>query len=64
MVHRGLAIGTALAPKIGYDKAAEIAKEAAKSGKSIFEIATLKTDMTEDELTKTLNPEKMVDPSP
>ncbi len=64
MVHRGLAIGTALAPKIGYDKAAEIAKEAAKSGKSIFEIAKLKTDMTEDELTKTLNPEKMVDPSP
>ena len=64
MVHRGLAIGTALAPKIGYDKAADIAKEAAKSGKSIFEIAKLKTDMTEDELTKTLNPEKMVDPSP
>ena len=64
MVHRGLAIGTALAPKIGYDKAADIAKEAAKLGKTILEVAKSKTDLSEHELTEILNPEQMVGPSP
>ena len=64
MVHRGLAIGTALAPKIGYDKAADIANEAAKSGKSKFEVATEKHEMTEQELTKTINPKTNMGTSP
>ena len=39
MVMQGLAIGTALAPLIGYDDAADIAKAAAKSGETIKEVA-------------------------
>ncbi|MGH2404794.1 MAG: class II fumarate hydratase [bacterium] len=38
-VERGLMLATALAPVIGYDAAAEIAKEAARTGKTIREIA-------------------------
>ncbi len=37
-VERSLAMATVLAPRIGYDRAAEIAKEAARSGRTIREI--------------------------
>lgn len=60
LVERGLMLATALAPKIGYDKAAEIAKEAAKKGKTVREIAAKKTELSEEELNELLNPEKMV----
>ena len=39
MVERGLMLATTLAPVIGYDAAAGIAKEAAKSGRTIREVA-------------------------
>ncbi len=38
-VEQGLMLTTALAPLVGYDKAAEIAKEAAKTGRTIREVA-------------------------
>ena len=38
-VERGLMLATALAPVVGYDKAAAIAKDAAKSGRTIAEVA-------------------------
>ncbi|MGQ0551497.1 MAG: class II fumarate hydratase [Armatimonadota bacterium] len=41
-VERGLMLATALAPVIGYDAAAEIAKEAARTGRTIREIAQTK----------------------
>jgi fumarate hydratase, class II len=63
MVERGLSIGTSLAPIIGYDAAAAIAKEAAKSGKTIREIARQKTNLSEAELDKILDPALMVEPS-
>ncbi|MDQ6824799.1 MAG: class II fumarate hydratase [Candidatus Eremiobacteraeota bacterium] len=63
MVERGLAIGTALAPIIGYDAAAAIAKEAAKTGKSIREVAREQTKLSEAELNRTLDPALMVEPS-
>jgi fumarate hydratase class II len=62
LLERGLAIGTALAPVIGYDRAAAIAKEAAASGRTIREVARERTDLTETELDDLLNPEKMVQP--
>ena len=61
-VERGLMIGTVLAPVIGYDLAAEIAKEAAKSGRTIREVAREKTDLSDEELARILDPEKMVEP--
>ncbi len=63
MVERGLAICTSLAPIIGYDAAAAIAKEAAKTGKSIREVAREKTKLSEEELAKILDPALMVEPS-
>ena len=63
MVERGLAIGTALAPIIGYDAAAAIAKEAAQTGKTVREIAREKTKLSDAELDKILDPALMVEPS-
>jgi fumarate hydratase class II len=62
MVERGLAIGTALAPVIGYDAAAEIAKEAAKTGKTIREVARERTNLSEEELDRILDPASMTKP--
>ena len=62
MVERGLMLGTGLTPAIGYDKAAEIAKEAAAAGSSIREMARTKTDLTEDQMDELLDPVKMTEP--
>jgi fumarate hydratase class II len=62
MVEKGLMLGTALAPAIGYDSAAAIAKEAGKTGRTIREVAREKTKLSEDELDRLLNPEKMTEP--
>ena len=63
MVEKGLMLGTALAPAIGYDAAAAIAKEAAATGQTIREVAKLRTEITEEELSELLNPEEMTKPS-
>ena len=62
MVERGLMLGTALSPAIGYDAAAAIAKEAAATGKTIREVAKLKTDLSDAELDRLLKPEAMTQP--
>jgi fumarate hydratase class II len=62
LVERGLAIATALAPVIGYDAAAEIAKEAAKSGRSVREVAREKTSLSAEELDRILDPARMTEP--
>ena len=62
MVERGLMLGTALVPAVGYDMSAEIAKKAAKTGQTIREVAREETQLSEDELNKLLNPEKMTEP--
>jgi fumarate hydratase, class II len=50
---------TALNEKIGYEKAAEIAKLAYQQGKPILEVALEHTDLSEDELKTLLDPTKM-----
>ena len=62
MVEKGLMLGTALSPAIGYDAAAAIAKEAAATGKTIREIARLKTGLSDSELDHLLEPEAMTQP--
>ena len=62
MVERGLMLGTGLSPAIGYDKAAEIAKEASSTGKTIREVARDMTSLTEEELDALLDPLKMTEP--
>ena len=63
MVEKGLMLGTALAPSIGYDAAAGIAKKAAETGQTIREIARTDTALSEAELDALLNPEEMTKPS-
>ncbi len=62
MVERGLMLATALAPAVGYDEAAAIAKQASKSGSTIRETARERTKLTDAELDELLNPEKMTEP--
>ena len=62
LVERGLAIVTTLVPHIGYDQAASIAKEAQATGKTVKEVAVLRTDLSEEELDRILDPESMTDP--
>ena len=58
-VEKGLAICTALAPVIGYDHAAKIAKEASSTGESIKEVAKRRTSLSDVELDSILDPYKM-----
>jgi len=62
LVEQGLAIGTALAPTIGYDAAADIAKEAARSGRTIREVARDLTELSDAELDELLDPARMTEP--
>ena len=62
IVERGLMLGTALVPAVGYDKSAEIAKKAAKTGRTIREVAREETSLSEDELSALLDPVKMTEP--
>jgi fumarate hydratase, class II len=62
LIEQSLAMCTALAPVIGYDKAAEIAKEAYASGRTVREVARAKGVLTESELEKVLNPRAMTEP--
>jgi fumarate hydratase, class II len=60
LVHRSLMLVTALAPKIGYDKAAEIAKKAHREGVTLREAALALGYLTEEEYDDIVVPEKMV----
>ncbi len=62
MVNQGLAICTALAPKIGYDKAAYIAHKASESGETIKEVALRETNLSSSELDEILEPLSMTEP--
>jgi fumarate hydratase, class II len=61
LVEQGLMLATALAPVIGYDDAAKLAKEAYKKGRTIRELA-LERGMAADELDRLLDPASMTEP--
>ncbi len=61
-LENSLMLVTALAPKIGYDNAAKIAKSALKNGTTL-KYEALKTGLiTEKEYLKFVNPKKMINP--
>ena len=62
LVEQSLAMCTSLAPLIGYDNAAAIAKEAFKTGKTVREVALEKGVLGEDELAKALDAMGMTEP--
>src|SRR6267378_1187254 len=62
LVELSMAMVTSLAPKIGYDRAAEIAKESAKTGRTVREICLEKKVLPPEELERALDPIKMTEP--
>lgn len=62
LIEGSLAMCTSLAPLIGYDKAAAIAKEAFKTGKTVREVAREQKILSDDELNRALDPMSMTKP--
>ncbi|MGF7161383.1 fumarate hydratase class II [Rhodoligotrophos appendicifer] len=63
LMERSLMLVTALAPKIGYDKATEIAKNAHKKGTTLREEALALGYVTSEEFDATVRPQDMIGPS-
>jgi fumarate hydratase, class II len=61
-IEQSLAMATALVPEIGYDKAAELAREAYATGRTIREVARAKSEIPEDRLAALLDPEAQSGP--
>jgi aspartate ammonia-lyase len=57
-----IALATALNPRIGYAKAAELVKESVATGVSIVELVRKKKVLTEAEIDEVLDPMKMTEP--
>jgi fumarate hydratase class II len=62
LVELSMAMVTSLAPKIGYDRAAEIAKESVKTGKTVREICVERKVLSKTELDRALDPAAMTEP--
>jgi fumarate hydratase class II len=62
LIEGSLAMCTALAPIIGYDNAAKIAKEAYATGKTVRQVALEHKVLPEKELNRVLDPSRMTKP--
>jgi fumarate hydratase class II len=62
LVEYSMAMVTSLVPMIGYDRAAEIAKESAKTGKTVRELCREKQVLPEADLNRALDPVEMTKP--
>jgi fumarate hydratase class II len=62
LIELSMAMVTSLAPRIGYDRAAEIAKESARTGRTVREICLEKKVLPEAELEVALDPVAMTEP--
>jgi fumarate hydratase class II len=63
LIEQSLAMCTSLAPLIGYDAAAAIAKEAAETGKTVRQVALERKVLDEKTLNEVLDPRSMTAPS-
>ncbi|HKK15742.1 MAG TPA: aspartate ammonia-lyase, partial [Gammaproteobacteria bacterium] len=61
-VMNSIALVTALSPVIGYETSTQVAKEALKTGKGVYEIVLEKELLSKDDLDELLNPENMIRP--
>ena len=62
MIEKSLAMCTSLAPVIGYDSAAKIAKEAYETGKTVRQVALEKKVLPAEKLKQLLDPWSMTEP--
>ena len=66
LIEYSLSMVTSLAPIIGYETAAKIAKESVETGKTVRELCLEQLsdlNISEEELTSALDPSKMTEPS-
>lgn len=63
MIEKSLALVTALAPQIGYDEAARLAKKAHQQNKTIRRVLEEEGLFSKEELRRLLNPRSMVAPT-
>jgi len=63
LMEKSLMLVTALTPKIGYDKATEIAKSAHKNGTTLKEEVLKLKLLSDKEFDALVNPKKMINPS-
>jgi fumarate hydratase, class II len=61
-IEQSLAMCTGLAPEIGYDAAAKLAKEAYRTGKTVRDIARAQKVLPEERLEALLDPRRMTEP--
>ena len=64
LVEQSLAMCTSLAPLIGYDAAADIAKEAFNTGKTVREVAKARNALPDEDLDRALDARLMTSPQP
>jgi aspartate ammonia-lyase len=62
MVHHSIGIVTALNPILGYETCSNLAKEALKTGSSVYDLVLEKKLLSEEELKNALSPENMISP--
>lgn len=61
-VHNSIGLVTALVPVLGYERSASIAKEALKTGGSVYDLVLQKGWLTKEQLDDFLKPENMTQP--
>ncbi len=61
-IEQSLSMCTALAPVIGYDRAAKIAKAAYETGRTVREVAAEEAGLDEETLAALLEPRKQTEP--
>ena len=62
LVENSVGIITAICPHVGYQKAADIAKQAIKTGESVRDLILKEGLLTEDELNEIMDPVNMTEP--
>jgi aspartate ammonia-lyase len=62
MVERSIGLVTALNPYIGYEKSSQLAEEALKSERSVYDLVLEKGYLSQAELEDILSPENMTKP--
>ena len=62
LVENSIGLVTALSPVLGYEKATQLAQEALKKNKGVYELVLSKKLMSKEELERLLSPENMLQP--
>ncbi|MBI9033237.1 MAG: aspartate ammonia-lyase [Bacteroidales bacterium] len=62
LVEQSIGLITALNPHIGYENSSSVAKEALKSGRSVYELVLERGLLSQDQLDEILAPENMIKP--